>query len=75
MICIFGISVSRNILNFEIPEFWGILNLVCTQTAGAFDTGAETVSESLLEMKVQYITVCIIQYISFTLLISNVLTV
>lgn len=59
MICIFGISVSRNILNFEIPEFWGILNLVCTQTAGAFDTGAETVSESLLEMKVQYITVAL----------------
>lgn len=51
--------MSRNILNFEIPEFWGILNLVCTQTAGAFDTGAETVSESLLEMKVQYITVAL----------------
>lgn len=33
--------------------------MVCTQTAGAFDTGAETVSESLLEMKVQYITVAL----------------
>lgn len=33
--------------------------MVCTQTAGAFDTGAETVSESLLEKKVQYITVAL----------------
>lgn len=59
MICIFDIFVSRNIPNFEIPEFWGILNLVYTQTAGAFDTGAQTVLESLLEMKVQYITVAL----------------